>query len=95
MVPTGFTPNGDNNNDILIVHGKSKNIVRINEMNIYDRWGETVYQNTNFVINDTTTGWDGTFRGAEMEGGIYVWVLEVQFEDGSTDTFSGQTTLIR
>jgi len=95
MVPTGFTPNGDNNNDILIVHGKSKNIVRINEMNIYDRWGETVYQNTNFDINDTTTGWDGTFRGDEMEGGIYVWVLEVQFEDGSTDTFSGQTTLIR
>lgn len=95
MVPTGFTPNGDNNNDILIVHGKSKNIVRINEFNIYDRWGETVYQNNNFDVNDTTTGWDGTFRGEEMETGVYVWVLEVQFEDGSTDTLSGHTTLIR
>ena len=95
MVPTGFTPNGDNNNDILIVHGKSKNIVRINEFRIYDRWGETVYQNNNFDINDTAIGWDGTFRGEEMDSGVYVWVLEVQFEDGSTDNFSGQTTLIR
>lgn len=95
MVPTGFTPNGDNNNDILIVHGKSKNIVRINDFRIYDRWGETVYENTNFDINDQTIGWDGTFRGEPMETGVYIWVLEVSFEDGSTDNFSGQTTLIR
>ncbi len=95
MVPTGFTPNADGNNDLLIVHGKSKNIVRINEFRIYDRWGETVYENNNFDINDTAIGWDGTFRGEEMDSGIYVWVLEVQFEDGSTDNFTGHTTLIR
>jgi gliding motility-associated-like protein len=95
MVPTGFTPNGDGNNDLLIVHGKSKNIVRINEFAIYDRWGEAVYQNINFDINDTAIGWDGTFRGEEMDSGVYVWVLQVQFEDGSTDDFTGHTTLIR
>ena len=95
MIPTGFTPNGDNNNDILLVHGKSSNIVRVNEFRIYDRWGETVYENRNFDINDTTIGWDGTFRGEDMDTGVYVWVIEVSFEDGSTDTFSGQTTLIR
>ena len=73
----------------------SSNIVRVNEFRIYDRWGETVYENRNFDINDTTIGWDGTFRGEDMDTGVYVWVIEVSFEDGSTDTFSGQTTLIR
>ena len=95
MVPTGFTPNGDNNNDRLIVHGKSKNIVQINSFSIYDRWGEMVYENKNFNINDETVGWDGTFRNEEMESGVYVWVLQVQFEDGTTDNFNGSTTLIR
>jgi len=95
MVPTGFTPNGDNNNDMLLVHGKSKNINQINTFRIYDRWGETVYENNNFNINDESVGWDGTFRNEEMESGVYVWILEVQFEDGTTDNFQGSTTLIR
>ena len=95
MVPTGFTPNNDGNNDILVVHGKSKNITGINSFTIYDRWGEAVYERTNFDVNDRTIGWDGTFRGEEMESGTYIWTLQVQFENGDTDNFQGATTLIR
>ena len=95
MVPTGFTPNGDGNNDILIVHGKSSNIVAINSFMIYDRWGETVYERNNFDVNDRTVGWDGIFRGQEMEAGTFIWTLQVQFENGETENLQGSTTLIR
>ena len=95
MVPTGFTPNADGNNDILVVHGKSKNIIAINSFMLYDRWGETVYERNNFDVNDRTIGWDGTFRGKEMEAGTYIWTLQVQFENGETQNLQGATTLIR
>jgi len=95
MVPTGFTPNNDGNNDILVVHGKAKNIIGINSFTIYDRWGEAVYEQRNFDVNDRSIGWDGTFRGQEMEAGTYIWTLQVRFENGDTDNFQGATTLIR
>ena len=95
VVPTAFTPNGDGNNDLLVVHGKSNNIVQIANFRIYDRWGELVYEDFDFQINDTTNGWDGNFRSQAMQAGVYVWYLEVEFLDGSKQGFKGQTTLIR
>lgn len=95
LVPTGFTPNDDGRNDILLVHGKSKNIKDIESFQIYDRWGNVVYEDYNFIINDQTRGWDGTYKGQEMNAGTYVWLMEVNFIDGTSEIFKGQTTLIR
>ncbi|MBK9337625.1 MAG: hypothetical protein IPM98_14105 [Lewinellaceae bacterium] len=36
-VPTGFSPNGDGNNDLLVVYGKSKQTRRIKVFRVYDR----------------------------------------------------------
>ena len=94
-VPTGFTPGGDGVNDLLHVHGSSYLVEKITLFRIFDRWGELLYENGNFDINDTTVGWDGTFRGQEMPPGVYVWYMEVKFIDGSSETYKGHTTLIR
>lgn len=93
FVPTGFSPNGDLSNDILQVHGQSS--ARVLEFRVFDRWGELLYEATDFQINDTTTGWDGNFRGKAMDPGVYVWVLQVQYMDGAKETFKGNTTLVR
>jgi gliding motility-associated-like protein len=93
FVPTGFTPNGDLNNDILQVHGQST--ARVLEFRVYDRWGELVYEARDFPLNDPDTGWDGNFRGKAMDPGVYVWVLEVEYMDGAKEVFKGNTTLIR
>ncbi|MCB0563171.1 MAG: proprotein convertase P-domain-containing protein [Phaeodactylibacter sp.] len=92
-VPTGFTPNGDNTNDILRVHGKNGTIVK--RFQIFDRWGELLYQEGDFPINSETIGWDGTFRGQPANGGVYIWYLVVEYEDGMEEAFRGHTTLIR
>ena len=93
VVPTGFTPNGDNRNEILPVHGKSGTLVK--QFQVFDRWGELLYQGVNIQVNDTTRGWDGNFKGNAMPPGVYVWYVEVEYADGMTESFKGETTLIR
>jgi gliding motility-associated-like protein len=94
-VPTGFSPNGDLNNDLLIVHGKSRQIQKVVTFNIYDRWGELIYQDQNFLPNDDTRGWDGSFRGKACDPGVYVWYVEVEYLDGFREAMKGDVTLIR
>ena len=47
----------------------------IDALNIYDRWGELVFSNEDFLSNDPNNGWnpDLDFR---VEQGVYVYVLE-------------------
>ncbi len=93
-VPTGFSPNGDTNNDMLRTHGDEG--IKVTSFRVYDRWGEMVYENNEvFGINDPDIGWDGTFDGKEMNPGVFVWYLEVEYIDGAVDSFKGQTTLVK
>ncbi|MFN7116149.1 MAG: proprotein convertase P-domain-containing protein [Saprospiraceae bacterium] len=92
-VATGFTPNSDGMNDLLMVHGLPE--TQVNSFRVYDRWGELLFEDANFKVNDQTRGWDGNFRGTPMSAGVYIWYLEVKFSDGMTQNFKGQTTLIR
>ncbi len=94
-VPSGFTPNGDLNNDLLIVYGKSRQISNVLAFRVYDRWGELVYEDKNFAVNDETRGWDGVFRGKECDPGVFVWHVEVEYLDGYREALSGNVTLIR
>ncbi|MCB9289331.1 MAG: proprotein convertase P-domain-containing protein [Lewinellaceae bacterium] len=92
-VPTGFTPNGDNTNDILRVHGREGTLVK--RFQVFDRWGELLFQAVDFPINSETIGWDGTFRGQPVNGGVYIWYVVVEYEDGMEESFKGHSTLIR
>jgi gliding motility-associated-like protein len=93
LVPTGFTPNGDNLNNKLLVHGTEGAMIKL--FRVHDRWGELLFENGDFLTNDTEAGWDGTFRGKEMPAGVYVWYLEVEYNDGRKELLKGSTMLIR
>ncbi|MEM1218809.1 MAG: gliding motility-associated C-terminal domain-containing protein, partial [Bacteroidota bacterium] len=93
LVPTAFSPNGDTNNDLLLVHGKEGTVVEL--FQIFDRWGELVYEDRNFLVNDPQRGWNGVFRGQLMNSGVFIWYVEALYIDGDRETFKGSTTLIR
>ncbi len=93
LVPTAFTPNLDGQNDKLLIHGREG--TKIIVFKIFDRWGEQLFEQEDFPINDPQIGWDGTFKGEQMNSGVYIWTLEVEFIDGFKQLFSGQTTLLR
>lgn len=95
FVPTGFSPNNDGNNDRLLVHGKGRQIRRVVSFQVFDRWGELLYQAADFQVNDAAQGWDGQFRGQPCAAGTYVWQLEVEYVDGFRDALSGGTVLTR
>lgn len=93
FVPTGFTPNGDGANDRLLVHGKAG--IQVVNFSIFDRWGELLFEARDFEVNDSLIGWDGAYRGKPLNSGVFIWRLEVAFEDGNHEVYTGSSTLIR
>jgi gliding motility-associated-like protein len=86
-VPSGFSPNGDNNNDMLFVYGGPYETL---EFKVFNNWGEVI-----FTSNDASIGWDGTYKGVEQPLGVYVWTVRATTSDGTEHELSGDTSLIR
>jgi len=70
-IPNIFAPSRTVNFTIYA----SEEIETIDEMYIYDRWGELVYSNTSFPPNIPDHGWDGTFNDRRVEQGVYVYLF--------------------
>ena len=86
-VPSAFSPNGDGVNDVFRVRGFG--IAKF-EMEIYNRWGQKVYES-----RDVNQGWDGTYRGKPQPMDAYAYVIHIQFTDGRRITRTGNVTLLR
>ena len=87
FVPNIFSPNGDNNNDELIVRS---NFIKKLELVIYDRWGEKIFETT-----DKTKGWDGYYKGELVAPDVYGYYLNVTCIDNKPYFKKGNVTLIR
>ncbi len=94
FIPNVFTPNGDENNDRFQVH-TGLGVTKINYARIFDRWGELVYEEKAIIAPGSTTGWDGSFRGKELDPAVYIYVVEVEFLDGVKYTYHGDLTLMK
>ncbi len=93
--PTAFSPNGDLVNDIFYLRSPEGVIASINSFQIFDRWGESVFLLNNIPPNDPTFGWDGSYNGEVMNPAVFVFVVEIEFTDGVTETIRGDFSLIR
>jgi gliding motility-associated-like protein len=87
FIPTAFTPNGDNSNDIFYVRGANIDDL---QMSIYNQWGERL-----FFSNRQSNGWDGTYNGLEVQIATYVYVVNITLTDGTKQTLKGHITLLR
>lgn len=86
-IPNIFSPNGDSQNDVLYLRGSG---IKTIHLMIFDRWGEKVFE-----TEDPTVGWDGTFRGTEMENAVFVYTVKAEMNSGTTYDQKGNITLIR
>ncbi len=88
-VPNAFTPNGDGLNDVfypIITEGLD---VLDYQLRIFNRWGELI-----FVSSEYQLGWDGTYKGAICQDGIYTWNIEIKsFKDAEKKQHMGQVIL--
>ncbi len=94
-VPNVFSPNGDGENDIFTVFAKPNTVKNIKTMQLFNRWGEALYQLNDFQPNNPNIGWDGTFRGQPMNPAVFAWMIEVEFIDGVVEVYSGDVTISR
>lgn len=93
--PNVFTPNFDGINDYFTPVGQVPNVQLIEELVIYDRWGNLVFENHRFPPNDPFRGWNGTYRGMTANPGVYTYLARVRFLDGEVEVFGGDVTLLR
>lgn len=83
-IPNTFSPNGDNVNDTWEIDGLE--LFPDNEMSIYTRWGQKVFQTTAY---SKVKMWDGE----NHKEGVYYYILNLNDEEGTT--YKGTITLIR
>ena len=92
--PTGFSPNGQGDNEVFFVYFDEQAEL-VTEFVIFNRWGESVYQIFDTPPNSAQYGWNGTFRGQALNPAVFVWKATVLYRDGSTETYTGDVTLMR
>ena len=67
----------------------------VEELSVFDRWGNLVYIGENFVIGDSRVGWDGRFKGKLVNSGVFAWVAKVRFVDNVVVSYNGSITVAR
>jgi trimeric autotransporter adhesin len=86
-IPNAFTPNSNNRNERFTAYGE--NILEF-RMLIFDRWGEQIFQTV-----DMDEGWDGSYKGAQVESGVYVYRIDWVDINGDEGQRIGQVVLVR
>lgn len=92
-VPNGFSPNGDNINDFFYIQGDPTAIVEL--FQIFDRWGNLVFEKTNSPVNDPISGWDGTYKTEKMNPAVFIYVARIKFSNQVLVELKGDLSLIR
>jgi gliding motility-associated-like protein len=87
-LPNAFSPNGDNKHDVFrFIVGA--NVESFN-FKIFDRWGRAMVNTA-----EPKFEWDGTYKGKNVEGGVYVYSVDIKYKDGSSEVLSGNITVVR
>jgi gliding motility-associated-like protein len=93
FIPNTFSPNGDGANDVFYPRGTG--VYSIKTFRVFNRWGEVVYEKTNFNANDASAGWDGTFKGAKLNPDVFVYTIDILCENNTMLSYKGNVALIQ
>ncbi|GAA4743290.1 PKD domain-containing protein [Flavisolibacter ginsenosidimutans] len=93
FIPNAFTPDGDGINDMLTV--RASGIVMVKYFRIFNRWGDLIFERTNFKPNDPNYGWDGKVRGVVNGPEVFVYTCEAVCENGASYTYKGNVSIIK
>lgn len=93
-IPNAFSPNNlDNINDFFTVYA-GRSVKRVKTLQVFDRWGELMFENFNFQPNKPQIGWDGKFQDRFLDPAVFVYWTEIEYIDGRTEIFSGDLILM-
>lgn len=73
-------------------------VSQVLSMQVFDRWGNIVYQETSPLpannLGIGVGGWNGELNGDRVESGVYGYLVKVEFSDGQVLNYKGNVTVI-
>jgi hypothetical protein len=66
----------------------------VKKMRVYDRWGNLAFIAENFSASDPK-GWNGTFGGADVVPGVFVYIFEMTSDSDDDIVETGDVTIVR
>lgn len=94
FIPNAFSPNLDGENEYFTILVDAAAVKNIQQLSVFDRWGNLVFQVEDLPINELQAGWDGTVNGKMMDTGVYTYLFEVVFIDDLVKQYSGSVLLL-
>jgi gliding motility-associated-like protein len=82
-----FSPNGDQTNDVFYIINQPVNSTIV-AFQIFDRWGQKVYDNL-------AGQWDGTLNGNQLPSDVYMYKIILRKGDGTEVPYDGDITLLK
>jgi len=92
-LPTAFSPNNDGRNDKFGPLGSG--IVMVSSFRIFNRYGQLIFINGNFRLDDKSGGWDGKCKGQDQPAGNYVYSIEFVCGNNEVSVVNGSVMLVR
>ena len=90
FIPEGFSPNGDNKNDVFVIKGLPLDVDNV--LTVFNRWGNKVYQKSNYDNTwNGTPNVNGTLGTEKLPPGTYYYIIE--FKGGDLKTTNGFVVL--
>lgn len=90
-IPNAYTPNSDGTNDYFFPRQLLTKGVATFSMQIFNRWGQIIFE----TKETDGRGWDGKFNGIEQPIGVYIYLVDLSFDNGRTEHYEGNVTLLR
>ena len=84
-MPTGFSPNGDGINDVLLYQIVDAEVLSVM---VFNRWGQMVF-------DDIGSYWDGTIDGQPAPMDTYVVIITYLDDEGNAMSYRSNLTLLR
>ena len=87
-LPTAYSPNGDELNEVVEF---APDMAKRVEIQVFNRWGTIVHSSAGSRVT-----WDGRgLSGKALPEGVYMYQLQVTWKDGSRSAYAQSVTLIR
>ncbi|MDX1943516.1 MAG: choice-of-anchor L domain-containing protein [Saprospiraceae bacterium] len=95
FIPSAFSPDQNGVNDRFTIYANEQQVSEVLSFQIFDRWGNQLYEAHHFPPNDESKGWDGRINNLVPNAGVFVYVVQLLLVDGSEATRKGQVVLVR
>jgi gliding motility-associated-like protein len=93
-LPNAFSPNSDGLNDVFYVIA-GKDVKQVKQFQVFNRWGQKMFEKTNGKTNDINFGWNGYYNGQLVAQGTYVYQIVIELLTGELEVHKGNISVIR